>query len=43
MTNKLMHEHVDKRAKMQKIKESQIGGAKQVRQAYQHRMEWREV
>ena len=34
-----MHEHVSKRAKMHRNKESQQG-LKQARQAY-HRMEWR--
>ena len=33
MTYKLMHEHVDKHAKMQRKKESQMGGTKQARQA----------
>ena len=36
----LMHEHVSKRAKMQKSKESQTGGTKQAWQSY-HRAEWR--
>ena len=36
-----MHEHVGKRAKMQRSKESQMGGAKQARQAYQQCTEWR--
>ena len=38
-THKLMQEHVSKRAKMQKSKESQTGGT---RQAYQYRTEWGE-
>ena len=36
----LMHEHVGKCAKMQKIKESQTSGTKQAWQAYHH-AEWR--
>ena len=43
MTYRLMHEHVGKRTKMQRSKESQTGGAKQVRQAYQHCTERRRV
>ena len=42
-THRLMHEHVGKRAKMQRSKESQMGGAKQARQAYQHRTKQRKV
>ena len=38
-----MHEHVDKYAKMHKNEESQMGGKKQARQAYQYRMERRKV
>ena len=38
-----MHEHVGKRAKMRRIEESQTGGIKQARQAYQHYTEWRKV
>ena len=38
-----MHEHVNKHAKMHKNEESQMGGKKEARQAYQHRMEWRKV
>ena len=38
-----MHEHVSKRAKMQRSKESQTGGTKQARQAYQHRTKGRKV
>ena len=41
MTHRLMHEHVGKRAKMQRSKESQMRGPKQARQAYQQRTEWR--
>ena len=43
MTHRLMHEHVGKRAKMQRSKENQTGEAKQARQAYQHRTKWRKV
>ena len=35
-THKLTDEHVGKHAKMQRSKESQMGGAKQAWQAYQH-------
>ena len=42
-THRFMHEHVGKRAKMRRSKESQMGGEKKARQAYQHRTEWREV
>ena len=42
-THRVMHEHVGNRAKMQKSKESQTGGTKQARQAYQHRTEQRKV
>ena len=38
-----MHEHIGKRAKMQKSKESQTGGTKQARQAYKHCTEERKV
>ena len=38
-----MHEHVGKLAKMHESKESQMGGAKQARQAYQHHTEQRKV
>ena len=34
--NRLMYEHVGKRAKIQKSQESQTSGAKQAWQAYQH-------
>ena len=40
MTHRLMHEHVSKRANMQRSKESQMGGTKQARQA-SHRTKWR--
>ena len=43
MTHRLMHEHVGKRAKMQRSKENQTGEAKQARQAYQHCTKWRKV
>ena len=43
MTQKLMHEHVNKCVKMKRSKESQMGGAKQAREAYQHRTEQRKV
>jgi len=43
MTHRLMHKHVGKCAKIQRSKENQTGGAKQERQAYQHRTEWRKV
>ena len=42
-THRLMHEHVGKRAKRQRSKEIQTGGAKQAWQAYQHCTEWRKV
>ena len=32
-THRLMHKHVDKRARMQRSKESQVGGIKLARQA----------
>ena len=38
-----MHEHVGKRAKMQRCKENQTGGTKQARQVYLHHTEWRKV
>ena len=44
MTHRLMHEHVGKRAtRKHRSKESQTGGTKQARQAYQHHMGWRKV
>ena len=33
MTHRLMHEHIGKRAKMRRIKESQMGGIKQASKA----------
>ena len=42
-THRLMHEHVGKRAKMQRCKENQTGGTKQARQVYLHHTEWRKV
>jgi len=36
-----MHEHVGKRAKMQRSEESQMGGTKQAWQAYQYHTEQR--
>ena len=39
----LMHEHVGKRAKMQRSKESQTGGTKQERKAQRHQTKWRKV
>ena len=42
-THKLMHEHVGKRAKIQRSKKSKTGGTKQARQACQRRMERRKV
>ena len=40
---RLLHEHVGNHKKIQKINESQTGGTKQARQAYQHRMKQRKV
>ena len=43
-THRLMHEEVHKRAtRKHRSKDSQTGGVKQARQAYQHCMEWRKL